>query len=115
MAAQRLINTHYQTARPGAQRLWFCSVKIMALLICMVLPDDGFAVPPDPQRPIEVSTCAEAKQRFREALLGSPLISDAEMAEATTLARNWTKRLCGLEGVTEIIIELESKNCNETK
>lgn len=115
MARQRLVDNHYKTARPGAQRQWFCSAKIMALLICMVLPDDGFAVPPDPQRSIEVSTCAEAKQRFREALRGSPLISAAEMAEATALARNWTKRLCGPEGVTETITEFESKDCNKTK
>lgn len=115
MAPERLIDTRHKVARPGAQRLWFCSAKIMALLICTVLPDDGLAVPPDPQRPFEVSNCADAKQRFREALLGSPLISDAEMAEVTALARNWTERLCGPEAVTEIITELERKDCNKTK
>ena len=115
LAAESPVGNRFKIVMRIARCLWCCSTKTMAMLLCIVIPSHAFAVPPDPQRPFDVSTCADAKQRFREALSGSPLISATEMAEVTALARDWTKRLCGPEAVKEIITDFENKDCKKTK
>ncbi|MGJ8616224.1 MAG: hypothetical protein ACSHWS_05240 [Sulfitobacter sp.] len=88
--------------------------KALALLIAVTLPTYGFAMPTDPQRPFEGSSCADAKMRFREALTGSPLISKEEMKDVVARAREWTERLCGSDIVQEIQTEFKTKDCAQS-
>jgi len=90
------------------------AAKALALFIAVTLPNHGFAIPPDPQRPFEGTTCAEAKLRFCEALAGSPLISPQEMKEVMARAREWTERLCGPDVVQNILTEFETKDCTQS-
>lgn len=57
----------------------------------------ALALPPDPQRPFEARTCAEAKARHHETQAGSPLISQAENAAVLAQAVDQMLRLCGFD------------------
>ena len=52
------------------------------------------SLPPNPERPNDAKTCAEAEARLREAELGSPLISKQENEEILEQARAVAAELC---------------------
>lgn len=83
---------------------------ILTVLMAGLVPRPVHALPADPQRPFDITSCADAKLRFREALAGSPLISDAEMAIVVATARDWTEKLCGPDVVQEIMTEFDENN-----
>ena len=60
------------------------------------------ALPPDPERPFEARTCAEARARLAEARAGNPLISAEEMAQVVARAEAQVARLCGPEPATSV-------------
>ena len=51
-------------------------------------------MPPNPERLLKVTNCADAKRNLIEARLGSPLISAAKNARIVTELEKAVKRLC---------------------
>ena len=66
-------------------------------------PNIGIALPVDPQRPFEVTNCAAAVDRLKEALIGSPLISPEENVEVVATARDWADQLCRPDEVQDLM------------
>jgi hypothetical protein len=54
----------------------------------------AMSLPPNPERPNNSTTCAEAQARLREAELGSSLVSQQENAEILEKARAVVAQLC---------------------
>jgi len=79
--------------RRGGASSW---PRICALAACLLLLAAGpaMSLPPNPERPNEAKTCAEAQERLREAELGSPLVSKQENAAILEQARAVVARLC---------------------
>jgi hypothetical protein len=72
----------------------------MKLTLCLVLfagmaCQSAFAtMPPNPERLLEVKTCAEAKANLIKAQKGSPLLSAAGNAKIVSKLQSSVKRLC---------------------
>lgn len=67
----------------------------LGVVIPALLAASAHAVPQNPQRPFTAATCAKALERYREALIGSPLISAVEGCQVLRQARSQAARLCG--------------------
>jgi hypothetical protein len=57
------------------------------------------SLPPNPERPNESKTCAEAEARLREAELGSPLVSKQENEKILEQARAVAAELCSKDNI----------------
>jgi hypothetical protein len=67
----------------------------VSLAFSMLLVSPAVSLPPNPERPMNATTCAEAEARLREAEAGSPLISPQRNREIVAQARAQVARLCG--------------------
>lgn len=79
--------------------------KAVLLMSAMVVPGAAPALPADPLRPFAATSCAEAITRLCEAMAGSPLVSPAENAAATDMARDQATQLCGQDLVSQVMAE----------
>ena len=70
---------------------------VATVVLCPMSSSNSGGLPRNPQRPMNATTCEEAKLRLEEAKLGSALISDEENARVLELAIQQYKRLCGEE------------------
>ena len=66
----------------------------VSLAFSMLLVSPAVSLPPNPERPMNATTCAEAEARLREAEAGSPLISRERNREIVAQARAQVARLC---------------------
>lgn len=82
---------------------------LLALVIGGVFPMAASAMPPDPQRPFQATTCDGAKARLEESLGGSSLISAEEMTEVIVTAGEWVTRLCGPDIAEEMMNGFNTK------
>lgn len=74
------------------------SAPILSVCTAFVLAATAapsFALPPDPERPFEAKTCAQALARLTEARSGNPLISAPDMEKVVRLAEKQAQDLCG--------------------
>ena len=79
------------TEKNAINGLWLA----LGVVIPALLAASAHAVPQNPQRPFTAATCAKALERYREALIGSPLISAVEGSQVLRQARSQAARLCG--------------------
>ena len=90
-----------------------CAIAI--LMLGVLLPAMTTALPADPQRPFDATDCNAAKVRLGEALLGSPLISNAEIAQVLAVVRDGTERLCGPDVTQKVIDTFNVKKIERSK
>ena len=64
------------------------------MALYLVLAGPAMSLPPDPERPMNATTCAEAQARLHEAELGSPLVPAERNEELLAQAREIVARLC---------------------
>jgi len=69
-------------------------IRGAVFLLIVLVPGAAPALPPDPQRPLQARTCAEAEARLAKAQAGSPLISAAETAGVLARAMAQVSQLC---------------------
>ncbi len=79
-------------AAPWRVAIWQLSI---GLIVVGTMSQNASALPRNPERPFGEKTCAEARARYEEAMLGSPLVSRKRNSELAEQARQSMIRLCG--------------------